>query len=336
MNPGVTSSHHLNAVPVYRSLAELPRNMGPCVAAIGNFDGVHCGHREILSAAATEARQRGMQSIAITFDPHPAQFLYPKDAPKLLTFLPDRIRLLANTGINSILVLPFNAELSRVAAADFVREVLVGLLHIRGIHEGANFRFGHGARAGVKELRAFGEEFGFSVHVHPAVRVHRMEVSSSAVRGLIAEGDVRRARWMLGRVFGVRSTPAKGRGVGTRLLVPTVNLAPYEGLLPGFGVYVTRLTISSEAGDRIFDSVTNIGNRPTFEGIGFGVETHILDFEPIDLTDSTPLHLEFVYRLRGEMRWPSTEALRAQIAKDVTRARHFFQLERARKSASIS
>ncbi len=128
-------------------------------------------------------------------------------------------------------------------------------------------------RAGVNELRAFGEESGFTVEVHSAVRVHGMEVSSSAVRSLIAAGDVRRARWMLGRVFGVHSHPAKGRGVGTKLLVPTVNLAPYEGLLPGFGVYVTRLTI----GDRCFESVTNVGNRPTFEGVGFGVETHILE-----------------------------------------------------------
>ena len=109
-----------------------------------------------------------------------------------------------------------------------------------------------------------------------------MEVSSSAVRGLIAAGDVRRARWMLGRVFGIHSTPAKGRGVGTKLLVPTVNLAPYDGLIPGFGVYVTRLTIENREGERCFEAVTNVGNRPTFEGAGFGVETHILDFDPYD------------------------------------------------------
>ena len=329
-----TSPDRAESVVVYRSLSEVPSGIGPCVAAIGNFDGVHRGHREILSSAAREAHKLGIRSIAITFDPHPAQFLHPKEAPKLLTFLPERIRLLARTGIDSILVLPFNAELSHVAAYDFVRDVLVGRLGIRGIHEGANFRFGHGARAGVTELRAFGEEFGFSVHVHPAVRVHGMEISSSAVRALIAEGDVRRARWMLARVFGIRSNPAKGRGVGTRLLVPTVNLAPYGGLLPGFGVYVTRLTVSTDTGDRCFESVTNVGNRPTFEGIGFGIETHILNFEPIDLGDNTPVHLEFLRRLRGEMRWPSTEALRVQIAKDVERAKRYFQLIHARTPMS--
>ena len=207
---------------------------------------------------------------------------------------------------------------------------LVGVLQVRGIHEGSNFRFGHGARAGVNELRAFGEELGFNVQVHPAVRVHGMEVSSSAVRSLIAAGDMRRARWMLGRVFGVHSHPAKGRGVGTKLLVPTVNLAPYEGLLPGFGVYVTRLTI----GDRCFEAVTNVGNRPTFEGVGFGVETHILNFEPVDLTDETPLYLEFLLRLRGEMQWPSTEALKAQIFRDVARAKRYFQIAALRQGDS--
>jgi riboflavin kinase/FMN adenylyltransferase len=318
------STSMIATVPVYRSLAELPANFGPSIAAIGNFDGVHRGHQEILRSAVSEAAERKMRSVAITFDPHPAQLLYPKDAPKLLTFLPRRIELMARTGVDAIVVLPFNTELSRVTGHDFVRDILVGRLGIRGIHEGANFRFGHGAKAGVEELRAFGQEFGFSVQVHSAVSVHNLEVSSSAVRGAIASGDVRRARWMLGRVFGVHSNPARGRGVGTKLLVPTVNLAPYEGLLPGFGVYVTRLTF----GDRCFRAVTNVGNRPTFEGIGFGVETHILDFDPVDLSEDTPLYLEFLFRLRGEMKWPAPEALKAQILKDVSRAQRYFRLAR--------
>ena len=317
-------------IPVYRSLAEVPADFGPSIAAIGNFDGVHCGHQEILRSASAEARERRMRSVAITFDPHPAQVLYPKEAPRLLTFLPQRIELMARTGVDAIFVLPFNAELSRVTGHDFVRDILVGRLGIRGIHEGANFRFGHGAKAGVNELLAFGQEFGFRVHVHQAVRVHNLEVSSSAVRSAIAAGDVRRSRWMLGRVFGVHSNPAKGRGVGTKLLVPTINLASYDGLLPGSGVYVTRLTI----GDRCFEAVTNVGNRPTFEGVGFGVETHILNFEPMEIFDDTSLYLEFLFRLRGEMKWPSTEALKAQIFKDVSRAQRYFRLTQTGRSAN--
>src|SRR3569833_2020280 len=324
------SERMIAAIPVYRSLAEIPSDFGPSIAAIGNFDGVHRGHQEILRSAASEASERHMRSVAITFDPHPAQVLYPRDAPRLLTFLPQRIELMARTGVDAIFVLPFNAELSRVTGQDFVRDILVGRLGIRGIHEGANFRFGHGAKAGVNELRAFGQQFGFTVHVHEAVRAHKLVIASSAVRNAIAAGDVRRARWMLGRVFGVLSNPAKGRGVGTRLLVPTVNIAPYSGLLPGSGVYVTRLTI----GDRCFQAVTNVGNRPTFEGVGFGVETHILNFEPVDLSDDTPLYLEFLHRLRGEMKWPSTEALGAQIVKDVAGARRYFRLAQSSSAAS--
>jgi len=311
-----------NPIPVFQSVEEIPASFGPSVITVGNFDGVHRGHQGLLKASAAEARSLGIRSIAITFNPHPAQFLYPADAPKLLTFLPERLRLLAATGIGAVLVLPFDEELSRVTARDFVRDVLVGRLGVRSMHEGGSFRFGHGARAGVNELAAFGAEFGFTVEVHSAVRVHGMEVSSSAVRALIAAGDVRRARWMLGRVFWIHSTPARGRGIGTRLLVPTVNLAHYAGLLPAIGVYVTRLTV----GERCFQAVTNVGNRPTFGEASFAVESHILDFEPVDLDEQTPLKLEFLLRLRPEREWPSSEDLKAQIFKDVAKAKRFFGL----------
>jgi riboflavin kinase / FMN adenylyltransferase len=313
-------------VTVFRSLAEIPAGFGPCVAAIGNFDGVHLGHREILSAVVAEARAIGARGVAITFEPHPDQFLRPATAPKLLTPLNERLRLLATTGIDAVVVLAFDAALAQLRAREFVRRVLVEALQVKSLHEGGNFRFGHRAEAGVEELAEFGGEFGFDVHVHGAVRVKGMEISSSAVRSLIAQGDMKRARWMLGRPFGVRSTPARGRGVGTKLLVPTVNLAKYEGLLPAFGVYVTRLTIFGSGDGRCFDAVTNVGNRPTFEGAGFGVETHILDFEPVELSEETPVELEFLLRLRGEMAWPSPEALKAQIMKDVARAKRYFRL----------
>jgi riboflavin kinase/FMN adenylyltransferase len=317
----MTASPHC-AVPVYRSLAEIPADFGPTVAAIGNFDGVHLGHREILSGAIEEARERGARALAITFDPHPEQFLRPEVAPKLLTPLPERLRLLVETGVDAVLVLAFDAALANMRAEGFVQRVLVDPLRVCSLNEGGNFRFGYRAEAGVKELQTFGVAYGFDVHLHRAVCVHGLEVSSSAVRRLVAAGDMKRARWMLGRPFAVRSTPARGRGVGTRLLVPTVNLAAYDALLPTFGVYVTQLTV----GGHCFQAVTNVGNRPTFEGAGFGVETHILNFEPVDLNEETPLELEFLLRLRGEMEWPSTEALKAQIFKDVARAKRYFRL----------
>ena len=315
------ASEWARAVPVYRSLGELPAGFGPSAVAVGNFDGVHLGHREILAAVAADARAMQGRSVAVTFDPHPEHVLRPAKAPKLITPTPERIRLLAGTGVDAVLVLPFDAALAHLAPRAFVEQILVGALGVRRVHEGANFRFGHRAAAGVNELAAFGAEFGFSVRVHEAVHVRGLEVSSSAVRALVCAGDVRRARWMLGRPFAVLSTPARGRGIGSRLVVPTVNLAPYDGLLPAIGVYVTRIKIDG----RVFESVTNAGNRPTFGAPSFAVETHILDFEPMDLNQDTPLELEFLLRLRGEIKFPTPEALRAQIMTDVARAQRYFR-----------
>lgn len=305
---------------VFRSIDEIPAGYGPTVAAVGNFDGVHKGHRAILAAVAAEARQTGARAVAITFDPHPEQFLRPALAPKLITPMPERLRLLSETGIDAALVLTFNAALAALLPQEFAQRILVSALGATSMHEGQNFRFGQGAKAGVLELAALGEELGFSVRVHGAVRVRGLEVSSSAVRALVAAGDIRRARWMLGRPFAVKSTPASGRGIGTRLLVPTVNMARYDGLLPAFGVYVTRLKVNGRA----FQAVTNVGNRPTFGEASFAVESYILDFEPIELTEQTPIELEFLLRLRGERAWPSPEALKQQIFKDVARAKRYF------------
>jgi len=320
------------AMQVYRSLAEIPSGFGPCVAAIGNFDGVHLGHQEILSAVVREARGLGLQAVAITFDPHPERFLRPERAPQLLTPMEERLRLLAATGMDAAVVLPFDEWLAGLTADEFVRGILVERLAVRSLHEGGNFRFGCHAEAGVDELKQFGATFGFAVHEHEPVYVRGlagrglagrgMEVSSSAIRALVAAGDVRRARWMLGRPFAMRATQARGRGIGARLLVPTVNLAAYEHLLPALGVYVTRLTV----GGRCFQAVTNVGNRPTFGEDSSAVESHILDFEPVEMDEETPIELEFLLRLRGEVKWPSPEALKAQIMKDVGKAKRFFRL----------
>jgi riboflavin kinase / FMN adenylyltransferase len=311
-------------IQAFQSIGEIPAGFGPSVAAIGNFDGVHRGHREILNGVVAEARKLNARAVAITFDPHPDRYLRPNHAPKLLTPMPERLRLLAQTGIDAVAVLPFDASISNLPAREFVSSILVKSLAVRGLHEGQNFRFGHGAEAGVDELKSMGATFGFNVTVHDPVRVHGLEVSSSAIRACVAEGDMRRARWMLGRPFSVLSTQARGRGIGTRLLVPTINLAQYDELLPAFGVYITRHTI----GNRVFQSVTNVGNRPTFGEASFAVESHILDFESIEMDETTPIQLQFLKRLRGEITWPSPEALKAQIFKDVAKAKRFFRLAR--------
>jgi riboflavin kinase/FMN adenylyltransferase len=311
---------------VFHSIAEIPPGFGPSVAVIGNFDGVHRGHQQILSAIVAEARQQNARSIAITFDPHPEHFLRPDEAPGLLTLIPERLRLLALTGIDAVLILPFNEALCNLSARAFVQNILVQSLSVISIHEGANFRFGHRAEAGAAELREFGREFGFRVTIHSAVNLGHLQVSSSATREALIHGNLPQVRRMLGRSFSIPSTPASGRGIGTRLLVPTVNLAPYPGLLPPFGVYVTHLTI----GEHCFQSITNLGNRPTFGAPSFAIESHILNFSPVELTPETPLRLEFLKFLRPEIQWPTPEALKLQIMKDVTKARRFFRLATAK------
>jgi riboflavin kinase/FMN adenylyltransferase len=311
-------------VTVFRSTAEIPADFGPSVVTIGNFDGVHRGHQQILSAVVGEARALDARAVAITFDPHPEQFLRPSAASRLLTPINERLRLLGFTGLDAVLVLPFDAALASMPAREFVRRILVDALGVRGVHEGGNFRFGRRAKAGVAELKALGAEFGFGLQVHSPVSVRGLEVSSSAIRACVTAGDMTRARWLLGRPFAVRSTQARGRGIGTRLLVPTVNLAAYDGLLPAFGVYVTRLRIAG----RSFQAVTNVGNRPTFGAASFAVESYILDFEPVEMDAQTPIDLEFLLRLRGEVEWPSPEALKTQIFKDVAKAKRFFRLAR--------
>ena len=307
---------------IFRSLSELPANFGPTVATIGNFDGVHRGHQMVIGEVIARARASNARSLAITFDPHPARFLRPETALPLITPLDARLRLLADTGIDATIVLPFTQELSQLSARDFATLILRDGLHVIELHEGENFRFGHNAEAGVDSLEAFGHELGFRVAVYHPRATHGIAISSSSIRELIAQGSVGRARALLGRPFTIHSTPASGRGYGTRYTVPTINLATYDELIPAIGVYITTLTIHGEN----FEAVTNVGNRPTFGEDSFTIESHLLNFHPIELHADTPLALAFLHRLRDEIRWPNPEALREQIGKDVRRAQRYFSL----------
>jgi riboflavin kinase / FMN adenylyltransferase len=311
---------------IYRSLSELPTSFGPVVATIGNFDGVHRGHRWVIAEVIARARALGVRSLAITFDPHPARVLRPQLAQPLITPLGEKLRLLAATGIDATLVLPFDERFSHLTARDFADQVLHRALHAIEVHEGENFRFGYQAEAGIDGLEQLGRELGFAVRVYTPRSLRGHIVSSSRIRHCITHGDVRSARALLGRPFALLSTPASGRGYGTRYTVPTINLAPYAELLPAHGVYITTLTIGEGDAAERFEGVTNVGNRPTFGADSFTVESHLLNFHPIDLKEDTPLELAFLHRLRPEQRWPTPEALREQIGRDVARTRRYLHL----------
>ena len=307
---------------IYRGIEQLPPDFGPVVATIGNFDGVHRGHRMVIEEVIARAAMLGAGSLAITFDPHPAQVLRPQAGLKLITPVKRKLELLAETGIDATLVLPFTVALSHMSARDFAANVLVGKAKVIEVHEGENFRFGFNAEAGIDGLEVLGRELGFAVKSYAPRSLRGAPVSSSRIRTLIANGEMNQARALLGRPFAVDSTPAHGRGFGTKYAVPTINLAPYESLLPANGVYCTTLAVNGE----VFRAVTNVGNRPTFGEDSFAVESYLLDFHPLDLQADTPLCQTFYKRLRGEKKWPSPEALKAQIGLDVRRAERFFAL----------
>jgi riboflavin kinase/FMN adenylyltransferase len=312
---------------IARSLAELAALPAQnSVVSIGNFDGVHCGHRRVIAALRERAQQLNARSVAVTFDPHPAHLLHSGPRLPLITPLEAKLDLLAATGLDLALVLPFTEELRLWSARRFAEAVLRDSLHTLELHEGETFRLGHNAETDIAGLAELGRELGFTVHVCPPLIARGSAVSSTRIRGLIAEGDLHTTRALLGRSFAVRSTPAAGRGYGTRYTVPTVNLAPYSALLPANGVYITTLRIGSGADARIFRGVTNAGNRPTFGADSFAVESHLLDFEPVALHETTPLQLTFLHRLRAERRFESPDALRAQIGVDVAKAQRYFAL----------
>jgi riboflavin kinase / FMN adenylyltransferase len=314
---------------IFRQLADISPDYGPSVATIGNFDGVHRGHQWVIAEVVARARALGIPSIAITFDPHPARVIRPESSQPLITPLSQKLELLAATGIDAVLILPFTNEFSRMTARTFAGEVLQRALRVKELHEGETFRFGYQAEAGIENLEALGRELGFSVKVYAPRSIRGHAISSSRVRQMIADGDVNHVRALLGRCFAIRGTPASGRGYGTRYTVPTINLATYAELLPGNGVYITTLTIGTGLSSEAFDAVTNVGNRPTFGADSFTVESHLLNFHPIALNEHTPLTLTFLQRLRAEMLWPSPEALREQIGRDVAKARRYFSLCRA-------
>lgn len=314
---------------IYRSLEEASAAFrGGVVATIGNFDGVHRGHQWVIAELIERSREINLPSAAITFEPHPVRILRPASNSKMLTPLPQKLSLLAETGLEAVIVLPFTADLAQVSAHDFAQTILCDALHVMEVHEGENFRFGYQAEVGVDGLAQLGLELGFGVKVFAPQKVRGEVVSSSIIRQLIVAGDVSDARALLGRPFSVTSTPAPGRGYGSRYTVPTINLAPYAELLPGNGVYVTCIAIGEGAKAQVFEAVTNVGNRPTFGEESFAVETHILNFTPIALDEETPLELTFLHRLRDEKKWPTAEALKEQIALDLAQAQHYHRLHR--------
>ncbi len=299
------------------------------VLAIGNFDGIHLGHQAILRAVTLCAAESGAVATALTFDPPPRRVLKPESAPQRLSTNAQRMEWFGVGGLEAAVVMPFTLELARLSPEDFVEEILLRDLQVLTVLVGENFHFGHRQTGDVKLLRELGMREGFEVVVIPPVIYRGEIVSSTAIRKEISAGDVSYAACLLGRPFVLTGEVVCGTGTGRRFTFPTLNLAPEQELLPARGVYVTRTVLEGETKSR--RSVTNVGNRPTFNGSTLSVETHLLDYSG-EIT-AKRIEVRFWKRLREEKKFSGPEDLRAQIAKDIASAARFFS--RLRRFRSI-
>ncbi len=297
------------------------RNWDPCVLTIGNFDGVHLGHEELLRRVKQYADENHLSAAAMTFDPHPAKLVAPGRAPRLLSSLDERRHLMAEQGIEQLLILPFDRKISQLSPSDFVKQVLVEGLNVRHIIVGEDFRFGHQQQGDTELLIRMGRTYGFTVEAIRKVDLHHHHISSTGIREHLREGRVSQAAHELGRPYTVTGDVVSGFGIGSKQTVPTLNISWTAEIIPARGVYVTRTR--EQHSIRTWDSVTNIGFRPTFSGESLTIETFLIS----PFAEPTPrsIEIEFLHRLRDEMKFPSPESLKTQILMDVKGAQTYFR-----------
>lgn len=300
---------------------DLPDGLGPAVVTIGNFDGVHLGHRQILRSVVQAARSLSVEAVALTFEPHPLEVVAPERAPLTLTSMRQRTALMHGEGIDRVSVLRFTKEISQLSPRAFAEQFLVRKLGARQVVVGSNFRFGRHQAGHADTLRSLGRDLGFAVAFADTVVVDGEVVSSTRVRNLVREGRMEAARSLLGREFSLEGSIVSGEGIGSKRTVPTLNLEPESRVLPADGVYITR---TRPAGHQAcLASITNVGVRPTFNGRRRTVETFLLG--TVETTAPTAIELKFLRKIRDERRFPSAQALRKQIEADIEIAERYFR-----------
>lgn len=304
----------------WRGYAAVPGGWGRSVVTIGVFDGVHRGHQEIIGQAVKRARDHGLQSVVVTFDPHPAEVVRPGSHPAVLTEPARQAELIESLGVDGLCVVPFTPEFSRLSPEEFVHDVLVESLHAAEVVVGENFRFGHKAAGDVELLARLGRRFGFAVTVPPLVTDGGGEVtfSSTYIRACVAAGDVAAAAAALGRPHRLEGIVTRGDQRGRELGVPTANLLPGRyAAVPADGVYAAWCRLPRA--DRRHRAAVSIGTNPTFSGRERRVEAFLLDFEG-DLYGER-ISLDFIAHLREMRRYGSVDPLLAQIREDIAQTR---------------
>jgi len=293
------------------------------VLTVGNFDGIHLGHRAILETVVTRARERDGNAVVYTFEPHPRKVLQPDRAPRLLTTLEQKLELLEAAGIDAVVVEPFTLGFAKTPADAFIRKFLHEQVAPVEVYVGYDFHFGRDREGSMRMLTEMGPRLGFAVTIIPEVTVDAGDVNSTRIRELLGGADVEKANEMLGRSYSIRGTVVAGERRGRELGFPTANLEAENEVLPAAGVYAGWARVLEGEQREIGESrlvVTNVGTRPTFEDAGQVLaEAHFVDFEG-DLY-GTRIEVDFTHHLRAERRFDGVDALRAQIAADVLEAR---------------
>lgn len=320
-------------VHIWNDPTEVPEDFGPTVVTIGNFDGVHRGHQQVLSQLADTARRSNARSVAVTFDPHPAQLHRPESAPELIMGLQDKLDALADTGLDAVLVMKYTLDLASMTPEEFVGDILVRSLHAAHVVVGHDLRFGAGNSGDVGTMQELGRKLGFTVQVVNEFGAEGFPVhddggtdrrcSSTWVREALSEGDVVTAAAVLGRPHRMRGEVVHGAARGRLLGFPTANLShDATGYIPADGIYAGWLV--DEAGTR-WPAAISVGSNPTFDGVSRQVEAHVID-RPVEAVEAFDLYgqiivVEFTARLRGMVAYRGPEALAEQIGLDVVQAR---------------
>lgn len=302
---------------VYHSLYDIPQFSG-LVLTQGTFDGVHLGHVKVLENVVSEAKQSGLESMLLTFFPHPRLVLYPNDNPlRMLSSLDEKIQMVEACGIDHLTILPFTSEVANLSPLDFVRGVLVNKLHVTTMIVGYDHRFGKNREGSFDDLLQYGEMLNFKVKEIPAGEIEHIAISSTRIRKALLSGDLSQANQLLGRPYNLSGKVIHGRKLGRTLGFPTANIEiedPYK-LIPATGVYAIRAHLPSGT----YGGALNIGYNPTIPGKGFSIEAHLFGFSG-DIYEIA-IRLELIAYLRPEYTFNDLEALKEQIGQDCEAAK---------------
>lgn len=310
----------MTTTQLIRGLDNIKQNQKGGVLTIGNFDGVHLGHQRLISRVVEKAQALKIPSVAITFEPHPYEFFAQGQVtvPRLSKFR-EKFVALSECGVDNVMILPFNQEVAKISASNFIKEILFASLHPKHIIIGDDFRFGHNRTGDVSLMRTMGNELGFTVEAMDTVRVDGERVSSTRVRHALHEGDHTLVNKLLGHPYFMLGRIMRGDQRGRQWGFPTANIFLHRKQTPVLGVYSVKMYGIAPVG---LSGVANVGIRPTVGGTRSLLEVHLFDFNQ-DIYGKH-VRVEFCQKLRDEMQFSSVDLLKAQIAKDVVAARHYF------------